>query len=67
MEYEEIDALDGVTIRAARNDAHRTCAQCGADCEPDVSLGTDDSGVRIAFVCPTHGVNAFVDPFEDER
>lgn len=67
MEYEEIDALNVVTIRAAKNADHQTCTQCGADCQPDVSLGADDSDVRIAFVYPAHGVNAFVEPFEDER
>lgn len=44
---------------------HSVCSKCGADCQPE-PLETDD-GFRIALVCPTHGVDSVVDPFEGAR
>lgn len=68
MEYDEIPGgPDGLEIRLPANEDYRTCSQCGADCEPDPDAGGDGIGARIAFVCPLHGVNAIVDPFEDLR
>ncbi len=67
MEYDEISGPDGLAIRVPKNDSYRTCSQCGGDCEPDPTAGGDGIGARIAFVCPRHGLNAIVDPFEDLR
>lgn len=67
MEYEHIDGPDGLDIRVPTDDGYRTCSVCGNDCTPDTSLSGDDIGVRIAFVCPQHGVQAVVDPFEGMR
>ena len=67
MGYDEVLGPDGLQIRVPRDDDHRTCAVCGGDCEPDTSLSADGSGVRVAFVCPEHGVQTLVDPFEDLR
>lgn len=50
-----------------RDQSYRTCSECGGDCYPDTSAGADGLGVRIAFVCPEHGVHSVVDPFEEER
>jgi hypothetical protein len=44
---------------------HRTCSQCGADCPPEPFETSDE--LRIAFVCPEHGVHAVIDPFEGDR
>ncbi len=49
-----------------REHAHRVCGVCGNDCAPD-SAGANGLGVRIVFVCPDHGVQSIVDPFEDQR
>lgn len=67
MEYDELDELDGVPIRTPRDQGYRTCSECGGDCEPDTSVGIDGLGVRIAFICPEHGVQSVIDPFEQER
>lgn len=47
------------------DEQYRTCTQCGADCSPEPF--ETDSGIRIAFACPDHGVHTVVDPFEGER
>jgi hypothetical protein len=47
------------------DEAYRTCAECGGDCEPEPM--PTDAGMRVAFNCPTHGVHAVIDPFEDVR
>lgn len=44
---------------------YRTCAECGADCQPEPF--ETDSGIKIAFSCPEHGVHTVVDPFEGSR
>lgn len=49
------------------DESYRTCPECGRDCEPDSNAGNDDLGVRIAFVCPVHGVHNVIDPFADLR
>lgn len=49
------------------DDRYRICSECGGDCYPDTSAGADGQGVRIAFVCPKHGLHSIVDPFEDHR
>lgn len=67
MEYEEVGEVDGVPIRVPASDGYRTCSVCGGDCEPDPGFGSDEHGLRIAFVCPEHGVQSLVDPFEDQR
>lgn len=46
------------------DDGYRTCAECGSDCRPEPTV-VEGSGVRIAFVCPAHGVHSFIDPFEE--
>lgn len=48
-----------------RNEEYRTCAECGAECEPHPF--PTDQGIRIAFVWSTHGVHSVVDPFEGDR
>lgn len=68
MEWQELgDPKDGISFRVPVNDDYRTCAVCGGDCEPDISFGSDLHGARIAFVCPQHGIQSLVDPFEGER
>lgn len=47
-------------------DDYRTCPQCGLDCEP-VLFDSAGAGVRVSFICPTHGVHTVVDPFADCR
>ncbi|HJC29024.1 MAG TPA: hypothetical protein H9759_06480 [Candidatus Dietzia intestinipullorum] len=49
------------------DESYRTCSECGRDCEPDPSAGSDVLGARIAFVCPDHGLHGIIDPFEDTR
>lgn len=67
MDYDKFDGPDGVEVRVPTDDSYRTCSECGGDCYPDPSAGADGIGVRIAFVCPEHGVHSVVDPFEDKR
>lgn len=67
MEWDSIDGPNGLEIRVPTNDGYSTCSTCGGDCEPDTSLSADGTGVRIAFVCPEHGVQGIVDPFSDLR
>jgi len=67
MDYERVDGPDGLEVRVPTSYDYRTCSDCGGDCEPDPSVGADGLGVRIAFVCPEHGVQSLVDPFEDLR
>ena len=67
MEYDEVPGPDGLSIRMPTSDDYRTCSECGGDCYPDPSAGADGLGVRIAFVCPTHGVHSVIDPFEEDR
>lgn len=66
MDYEHFEGPDGLDIRVPTDDAYRTCSECGGDCEPEPSA-IDGIGVRIAFVCPTHGAQSMVDPFSDLR
>lgn len=47
-------------------DDYRTCPRCGLDCEP-VPFDSAGAGVRVSFICPTHGVHTVVDPFADSR
>lgn len=51
---------------AGGENGYRTCAECGRDCEPEVTA-LDGLGVRITFTCPVHGVHSIIDPFEDRR
>lgn len=48
------------------DESYRTCSVCGGDCDPD-PIAEDVLGVRIAFICPRHGMQTLVDPFEDLR
>lgn len=48
------------------NEQYRTCASCGADCQPD-PFATGGDGVRVAFVCPNCGLHVIIDPFEHLR
>ena len=45
---------------------YRTCADCGRACEP-VPFEIIEAGLRLAFICPVHGVHTVVDPFEADR
>jgi len=67
MDYEPAGELDGVPIRVPADKGYRTCSACGGDCEPDTSLSSDGTGVRIAWICAEHGVQSVVDPFASER
>lgn len=67
MDYEEVGNVDGASIWVPVNDDYRTCSVCLGDCEPDLSFGSDESGARIAFICPEHGMQSLVDPFEGRR
>lgn len=51
---------------SSSDESYRTCSVCGGDCEPD-PMAEDGLGVRIAFICPQHGVQSMVDPFADMR
>ncbi|RZU62239.1 hypothetical protein EV380_1832 [Zhihengliuella halotolerans] len=66
MNYERFEGPDGLEIRVPIDEGYRTCAECGGDCDPEPTA-LDGLGVRIAFVCPEHGVHSMVDPFEDKR
>lgn len=67
MEYDELGDQDVVPIRPPTDQGYRTRSECGSDCEPDHSISVEGQGTRIAFVCPDHGVQSIVDPFEDQR
>lgn len=67
MEYDKVPGPDGLPIRVPANDDYRTCPECGGDCYPDPSAGADGLGVRIAFICPEHGLHSVIDPFEEDR
>lgn len=60
------------------NERYRTCAVlvtlpygersvCGVDCAPEPFDAGDGKGIRIAFLCPEHGLHSVVDPFEGTR
>lgn len=49
------------------NEDYRTCAVCGADCEPEIFDGGAGVGIRVAFSCPEHGLHGVTDPFEGMR
>ena len=66
MEYEEIGDVDGVPIRAPKDDSYRTCPECGKDCPPEPTA-VDGLDLRIAFICPEHGLHSVIDPFEEDR
>lgn len=67
MEYDEVPGPDGLRIRVSATDEHRTCSECGGDCYPDPGAGAEGMGVRIAFICPVHGLHSVIDPFEEYR
>ena len=67
MDEESIDGAVDLVLRVPADESYRTCADCGGDCEPDTSLSDNGTGVRIAFVCPEHGVQSILDPFEHLR
>lgn len=54
-----------LTMFEPPDEHYRTCAECGADCQPEPF--ETDSGIKIAFSCPEHGVHTVVDPFEGSR
>lgn len=47
--------------------SYRTCSECGSDCVPDPFVAGEGDGIRIAFICPSCGVQSVIDPFEDLR
>ena len=67
MDYDDVGSVDGVPIRVPSSDDYRTCTECGKDCDIDPNFGSDESGARIAFVCPEHGIQSVIDPFEHLR
>lgn len=67
MDYKEVGNVDGAPIRVPNNNDYRTCSVCLGDCEPDLGFGSDESGARIAFICPEHGIQSLVDAFEGRR
>lgn len=50
----------------SEDEGYRRCSECGGDCDPEPSA-LDSLGVRITFVCPEHGPQSIVDPFQDQR
>lgn len=56
MRDDDLDGIgpDGLT-------APRPCPVCDSDLVPEVIPSAD--GLRIALVCPTHGVATIIDPF----
>lgn len=67
MENEQSDDTDNLSFGPPMDESYRTCAECGGDCYPDPSPSADGIGVRIAYICPEHGVHSIVDPFKDKR
>lgn len=45
------------------NEQYRTCAECGADCEPGIFDGGEGVGIRVVFSCVEHGLHSITDPF----
>lgn len=66
MHYFNDEDLDGPAGGASPSAGYRTCEKCGTDCSPD-PIGAHGLGIRIAFVCPEHGVQSVIDPFEDQQ
>lgn len=66
MDYKEVGNVGGIPIRVPVK-SYRTCTVCGTDCQPDQGFSSDEIGVRIGFVCPEHGINSIVNPFEGEK
>lgn len=65
--FQRYDGPDGLAIRVPLDEAYRTYAECGADCDPEPTA-VDGLGVRLAFVRPKHGVQKTgLTRFEDER
>lgn len=67
MDYEEIGEVADAPVRVPTSDDYRTCSVCGDNCEPNPDFSSDDAGVRIAFICPHHGIQSLMDPFESMR
>lgn len=44
---------------------YRTCAECGADCEPQPFEAGAGGGIAVAFVCRQCGLHSVVQPFRD--
>jgi len=67
MEHDGVEIPGDLAIRVWDPDSgYRTCPECGGDCVPEPN-GSDGHGIRIMFVCPSHGVHSVVDPFEHKR
>ena len=67
MEDDGIEISDGLEIRVWDPEmGYRTCSVCGGDCVPEPN-GAEGYGIRIAFVCPEHGMHSMVDPFAGKR
>ncbi|CAB0561867.1 hypothetical protein CIP107532_01785 [Corynebacterium diphtheriae] len=47
--------------------SYRTYSECSSDCDPDPFVAGEGQGIRIAFICPSCGVQSVIDPFEDLR
>lgn len=43
-----------------------TCGACGAECEPE-PVASEGLGVRFLLVCPVHGPQETIDPFDHLR
>jgi hypothetical protein len=66
MDYDKFETGDGVEVRMLKSPDYRTRSECGRDCNPEPSPD-DGLGVRVLFVCPEHGAQSIVDPFQDRR
>ncbi|MBO4145956.1 hypothetical protein QWJ06_05375 [Kocuria rhizophila] len=66
MDGDAFDWSDGLGDLAPADQSYRTSAECGVDCALDPTA-IDGMGVRIAFVCPQHGVQSIIDPFQGQR
>lgn len=58
---------DDLCFGPPEDESYRMCAEFGRDRHPDQNVSADGLGLRIAFVCPEHGVHSVIDPFEDKR
>lgn len=64
--WEDVEIPADVEVTVRPDDGYKTCSACGGDCEPEPT-GAAGLGVRVAFVCPEHGLHSIIDPFEGRR
>lgn len=47
--------------------SYRTCSEFTSVCVPDPFIAGEGQGIKVAFICPSCGVQSVIDPFEDTR